>query len=142
MLHESLITGLDQCGHGEMIRKRSSLGMDHAVDTDSAFGGERLLQRWITIGAGPRQFQVFDGHGQIAERNRRHTAYREIEFRGLLCLGPEHVFGFHDFALRFHKKYTGTPVNSRPIPARLLPGYLKTVLITTTQLHATKNKAA
>ena len=51
------------------------------------------LQGSVSIAAVAIDLQLFDGHGQFAQRKRCHAAGREIESRGALGFSPQHVIG-------------------------------------------------
>src|SRR6185437_17047139 len=108
-------------------------------------------KRRIAVAACRGDFQVSELHRQFRQRIAVDAARSQIEFgvRTQFCPfqirranSPSrgHVSWYLFLFCALQKKYTGIPANKIPNPTAVLRGYLKIVLITTSQDAATNRK--
>ena len=93
MLDQNFVAGLDDRGHGEMIRHGSAGRFHHAIGIDAVMRSDRLLQRRVAVAVVTVDFEFLQINWQLAKRKWSHAARCEIEPRTALRLGPMHVIG-------------------------------------------------
>ena len=153
LLDEDFVAGIEQRGHGQVVRHGGARRRDHALLGDTGVLGKTALERGVTVIAGRGDFEFVEVHREFAARNAEEAARREIVFGVRSGLGPFHVqrtlrasgtahalVASRLLLLARQKKYTGKPATamSRPIVERR--GSWAKVLRTTSHSAAMNSK--